>query len=561
MPVRILMSLVVGAILAAASLPGSTAWGLQVDVREFGAVDGDQTMVDVDYWTGSNLHVRVTRQTKSGKAIQDAIEHLASKGGGTVYIPRGTWWVYGYIHVPYPRIEIRGEGADTVLKSMPDAPCADGYGLLVLGYTELAKRAQPPGGFVGMAVRDLKLDGNLYARGRPKAEYQIHNLNLYGTVVRAVISNVTSVDAGCDCLNLRFGKQHPVPLAEDDCEVLIEDCVFRGGFRQGASFCGSHNVTVRDTVFADAGKPFGGTNPRAGVDIESHQGIWFNWDLRFHNCTFRNNAKYGLVVAGAENVFVDRCTTAAGPDTKEPYLLSAGTCDCLVCDSTFDGTAFPGSQVRQLKSELVPPGCHNRLVFCRNRFRSTDVSIQSDAVTFFSGNTFTNARLRAITGTAAFLGGGAPDVSLDAREGSSVLFYGRSFGDFQAEGRFNGGRLLGLWYDNIPFAVDLVNYLRENTRSHLSLYTLPTRLELSGPPEIVPGLAARYTCTAWFSDNTSQDVSCGASWLADLRGAEVYAGRLMAGPGTDGHVCRITAALAGKEASLEVAVRGGKARD
>jgi hypothetical protein len=439
MPVRIALPLVVAVFLATVSLLESTAWGLQVNVREFGAVDGDQTLVDVDYWTGSNLHVRVTQQSKSGKAIQDAIDHLASKGGGTVYIPRGTWWVYGYINVPYPKIEIRGEGADTVLKSMPDAPCADGYGLLVLGYTEFAKRAQPPGGFVGMAVRDLKLDGNLYARGRPKAEYQIHNLNLYGVVVRAAISNVISVDAGCDCLNLRFGKQHPVPLAEDDCEVLIENCVFQGGFRQGASFCGSHNVTVRDTVFADAGKPFG-------------------------------------------------------------------------------------------------------------------------------GNTFTGARLRAVTGTAAFLGGGVPDVSLDAREGSSVLLYGRSFDDSQAKGRFNGGRLTGVWYDNTPLALDLVNHQRENTPAHLVLHTLPSRLEISGPPEIVPGIAARYTCTAWFSDNTSQDVSCGASWSTDLPGAEVHAGRLMAGPGMDGQVCRITAALAGKEASLEVAVRlrtrtpGGRCR-
>jgi hypothetical protein len=40
---------------------GANAWGLQVDIRDFGAVDGDQTLVAVDYWTRRTLPAAARR--------------------------------------------------------------------------------------------------------------------------------------------------------------------------------------------------------------------------------------------------------------------------------------------------------------------------------------------------------------------------------------------------------------------------------------------------------------------------------------------------------------------
>jgi hypothetical protein len=285
------------------------------------------------------------------------------------------------------------------------------------------------------------------------------------------------------------------------------------------------------------------------------------WNLRFQNCTFRNNAKYGLAVTGGEDILLDRCAIAAGPDTKEGYLLSAAACDCTISNSTFDGTAFPGSQVRQLKTEYVPPGCHNRLWLCGNRFKSVNASIQSDTTTVFSGNTFENARLWAYSGHAVFLGGGVPDVFLDAREHGKIVFCGESFNYDAAGGSLNGGQITGVWYDNTPLAVNLWDFRTDKTWSHVVLHKVPARLAVTGPAEVTEGRSARYTCTAWFPDNTSQDVSCGARWSVDGDAAAMIAGRFTADRVKGEHICRVTAALAGQEASLKVTIRGVKPMD
>ncbi len=174
-----------------------------VYITDFGAIDGDTTIVQVSNKVGSNLGFQVDKQTRTGIAIQEAIDYVGKSGGGAVLIPPGTWYVYSYIVVKYPNLTIAGAGNSSVLKSMANAPCKHGYGILQIGFSG---KDQPETGFVDIEVADLKLDGNIYERGNPSGEFQMYNLAIYGDNVRVAIRSVTSINSGIDCLMIAFKK-------------------------------------------------------------------------------------------------------------------------------------------------------------------------------------------------------------------------------------------------------------------------------------------------------------------------------------------------------------------
>lgn len=103
-----------------------------MDIRWFGAVPGDQstntppTAFDVggthnDYKVGSLLQWTLATQSKCGDAIQKAIIAAHQKGGGQVFIPAGTWYIYGYLRL-LDGVELVGAGRMSVLKSMSTSP-------------------------------------------------------------------------------------------------------------------------------------------------------------------------------------------------------------------------------------------------------------------------------------------------------------------------------------------------------------------------------------------------------------------------------------------------------
>jgi len=358
--------------------------GTVLDIRDFGAVDGDQTLIDVNHMVGSGLEFNVTQQTRTGLAIQDAIDEAGRRGGGTVFVPAGTWYVYSYVQVKHPNVRIVGTGDASVLKSAPTAPAEHGYGILLLGFWG---PGQPEKGFTGLAVRDLRLDGNITSRGKPAAEFQMYNLAVYGEVVRATIQNVTSVDSGIDCLMLFYGNN-------DDSGVVVSDCVLKGAFRNTASFCGGNNIRVRNTVFEDAGLPFGGTNPRYCLDIEPNHATDIISHVVIEGCTFRNARNCAAGVVWARDVRFANCLFQAGKDTCQGILFITSQCDVTVSHSTFDGSGFAGCYLLQMaaaRPENRDLKLSNRLVLEGNRFNKVGGEIQGHTAVI-RDNVFLNAR-------------------------------------------------------------------------------------------------------------------------------------------------------------------------
>lgn len=364
---------------------------LALDIRDFGAVAGDRSLVTVNNHVGSGREFPVTRQTRTGVALQQAIEAAGRAGGGVVLIPPGAWYLYSYVVVGLPNVEIRGQGAGSVLKACPDAPATHGYGLLQLGFYG---KGQPEGGFTGLAVRDLALDGNIAQRGKPTGEFQMYNLALYGDVMRARIQNVTSIDSGIDCLLLCYGNT-------DDSGVVISDCRFKGAFRNTASFVSGSHVKVRDCVFEDGGAPFGGTNPRYCLDIEPDDPSGVIRHVQISGCTFRNARNMAVGGVWCQDVRFEDCLFAAGPNTAQGILFGASYCDMTVCNSTFDGAAFPGCYLRQESiygaGQATPRdlllrkmGLENRLLLEGNRFNRVGGEIQGHTA-IIRNNTFMNA--------------------------------------------------------------------------------------------------------------------------------------------------------------------------
>lgn len=307
------------------------------NICDYGALENDCTLVEVSHQVGAAREFNVKKQTKTGVAIQQAIDAAGAAGGGVVLIPPGVWYVYSYLQVTTPNVEIRGQGAASVLKACPDAPTAHGYGILVLGF---GGQGQPKDGFTGLVVRDLKLDGSISSRGKPAAEFQMYNLAVYGDVTHIRIQGIVSIESGIDCLLLNYGNN-------DKSGAVVSDCIFSDAFRNTVSLVSGWHINIRDCVFAGGGVPFGGTNPRYCLDIEPNLPDSIIQHVRFSGCTFQNARNVAAGMVWCQDVRFDNCLFAAGKDTVQGIIFHASYCDVVVTDSTFDGAAFPGCYLRQ----------------------------------------------------------------------------------------------------------------------------------------------------------------------------------------------------------------------
>ncbi|HPC28941.1 MAG TPA: glycosyl hydrolase family 28-related protein [bacterium] len=338
-----------------------------VDIRDFGAVEGDTTIVQVKNSVGSDLRFLVDKQTRTGKAIQDAIDFVGRSGGGMILIPQGTWYVYSYIVVKYQNVIITGTGDSTVLKGMPDSPCVHGYGILQVGFFG---KEQPKNGFTGICIENLKIDGNIYQRGKPSAEFQMYNLVVYGDKVQIVIKNITSVNSGIDCLMLSF-RNNP------DCSATVSTSRFKGAFRNTVSVCGGSNIIFTNCTVEDAGIPFGGTNPRYCLDIEPNSPDNNPVDhISFSHCVFRNAINCAMGAVWARDVNFTNCLFETGPDTKQGIISNIACCEITISNSTFNGKNYQYSYIRQEPHYTERFGSKGYLVLENNRFISTGGEIQ-----------------------------------------------------------------------------------------------------------------------------------------------------------------------------------------
>lgn len=298
--------------------------------------DGDATLVDADYT--SDVHIE--RQTEDALAINAAISYLRSIGGGTLKIGAGVFYTYGYLETLNFDISIEGAGIGvTVLRNTSESPVdAHGYGILRTAPQELSS----------ITIRNLELDGNVYERGRPTAQFRSYPIAIYGHV-NAVVSNIKAINSPIDSFFAKY-------INDPDCSLVVENSIFSDAFRNTASAVSGYNQSYVNCSFYYPGDgPFGGTRPRFTLDIEPDHADRPIRNIQFTSCGFYGERN--AVVAGGvwfsggftdcEFVQLEEVSDSAA---AEPWLSYFRDCQVVFEQCRFRG--HPRHRIGQVRSEM-----------------------------------------------------------------------------------------------------------------------------------------------------------------------------------------------------------------
>ena len=157
----------------------------RVSVKTFGAKgDNNQTLYATNYQSDNvSQPITITQQTADGIALNRAIKYLRSKGGGAMYIPSGTYRIYGYLErIDFPCV-FYGDGAASVIKNCDNSPTdKNGYGAFHI----------QPSAISEITLMNFKIDGNAHTRTKPTSEWRVYNIHACG-YLQLRMFNVTIV--------------------------------------------------------------------------------------------------------------------------------------------------------------------------------------------------------------------------------------------------------------------------------------------------------------------------------------------------------------------------------
>lgn len=179
-------------------------------ITEFGATPGDQT--------------------DDTTAIEAALAECRDAGGGTVFIPAGTFFLSRrnsespILEVP-PNTMVRGEGPASILKFAPGVNQSNFWRMI---------GAPVDGGTKNVVIRDLHLDGSNTHPKYVKGETPEHNAGLWFYNKQHLIENVTVMNVlaenfSGDCMAFSYNCR----------AITVRDCTFRNFVRQGIQMGGS----------------------------------------------------------------------------------------------------------------------------------------------------------------------------------------------------------------------------------------------------------------------------------------------------------------------------------
>jgi hypothetical protein len=312
----------------------------------FGATGvGDETLYATNYAsdvTGSPI--TITQQTTDGLALNAMFRWLRSLGGGSCYIPKGAYPVYGYLErIDFPcTIEGEGRGLAIIRNCAASPTNTNGYGILVL----------QPVTLTDITIRDITLDGQVLNRIKPTGEFRNYPLAPYGAV-RLVLDRVNVVNSPIDCMATGFNSDMTVSLQ-------AVDCLFSNAYRNTVSLVAGWNQQYTNCIFEKGGIPFGGTAPQYVLDIEPDASANTIKNITFANCAFREaiNVLAGGIWAGNVRFVGCRFHAYGGPagtgnTASQPLLINfrGGEFTLSGCDFEYTGGGYDG----QLLLE-PPPG-------------------------------------------------------------------------------------------------------------------------------------------------------------------------------------------------------------
>lgn len=274
----------------------------EFDITEFGATSGD-----------------VTDDTP---AIENALAACAEAGGGTVFVPAGTFILSRHgaespiLELP-PNTTLRGEGTASTLKFASEVNQGNFWRMI---------GAPVKGGTKNVVIRDLHLDGaNTHPR-YVKGETPEHNAGLWFYNKDHVIENVTVLNVFAenfsgDCMAFSYNCRG----------ITVRDCTLRNFIRQGIQMGGSpgsrdYLVTgCRDLEHSV--QPGGST-----IHVEHARGL--------KNVIIENNQCRKSILAGGVDGMIIRGNTVTGK------LVGNGNTNLLIADNIVQASGKTGAVVQ-----------------------------------------------------------------------------------------------------------------------------------------------------------------------------------------------------------------------
>ncbi|MFK7972232.1 MAG: right-handed parallel beta-helix repeat-containing protein [Bacteroidia bacterium] len=350
-------------------------------------------------------------------ALQRALNALPQRGGKLVFDP-GTYMLgRGLVLRGKKEFEITGTGATLIAKAgLPKSPQ---NALLTIENCD------------HFQVIGLKLDGNRDKRPLVQNQVPGHNFRILD-VRHAEFKGVISDNGVQDGFTLQDNNSNPETVHH----VKFINCIARNNYRQGLSVINGSEIDI-------IGGEYSGTNgvePEAGIDIEANKGERPNTDIRFKGVTFRDNAFYGIVLAGgntdSRRMTIDGCFFYG--NRHGGILATLDETEISRC--VFEGNSkVSAGQTKGSSLIDVKHGNVKRVIIKENTFRNTAAAIfgirLAGGVTNAKvvENTFSNLTNTALAVYAQkaeivgnqFSGGKARDIQLKGGNGHLVL--GNSF--------------------------------------------------------------------------------------------------------------------------------------
>jgi hypothetical protein len=267
----------------------ATDSGSLAGLAEVSIIVSEQIVIpNPTYYNAANYGAIGSDTLDDSAAIQKAINYVNSIGGGTVYIPDGTYMINTNTPVK-PKSNVKLKLADsTVLKAIPTA--SGSYNIVM--FYGVSNAEITGGNIVGDRVGHLGTTGE------------------WGYGIRVSGSSnirIADIDVS-DC----WGDGIIVGGSTPSQNVTIEDFVSDNNRRQGISVISAKGLTIRNGTLSNTN----GTDPQAGIDFEPDLTTSLIQDVLVENVQVINNDGWGIdwwfyhMVCSVENVTiaVNNCT-------------------------------------------------------------------------------------------------------------------------------------------------------------------------------------------------------------------------------------------------------------
>lgn len=205
--------------------------------------------------------------TDDTKAFQDAIDSLASIGGGTVVVPAGVYAINARVAIQLKsKVDLYMPDTTSVLKAIPTN--ASSYIILMIADA------------MDVRVRGGKILGDRTQHAGTNGEWGM-GIGVYGSS-NVLISNMVVADCWGDGIYINDNKTKTQASAF----VGLKNVISRNNRRQGLSIIKASYILVDSCKFIYTN----GTAPQAGIDIEPNYDTASYITILNTECAYNNGA-------------------------------------------------------------------------------------------------------------------------------------------------------------------------------------------------------------------------------------------------------------------------------